>query len=144
MECSGLGLCQVPPLGSQPSALTSWGKAGTESAFGIFRTLELLLSLDWRVLPLISSCCLLLHSKSWPREDKLSKCGLDDCFLICLPVPSLNLPPASVPSPESIFHAKASMFFQRCNFDLDLPALKTLQWLLITFRIKFSPQLECL
>ena len=29
---------------------------------------ELLLSLNWRILPLIPSCCLLLHGKSCPKK----------------------------------------------------------------------------
>lgn len=38
MELNGPELHQIPSLGRQPSAFTSWGKAGTESAFGIFRS----------------------------------------------------------------------------------------------------------
>lgn len=119
--------------------LHSGEKQGLSLPLAFSGAAELLLSLDWRVLPLIPPCCLLLHGKSWPQEDKLSKYGLDHCLLICLLVPTLNLPHPPHHGPESIFHTAASMFFQRCNFDLDFPALKTLRCLLINFRIKFSP-----
>lgn len=38
VESNGPGLSRVTPLGSQPSAVTSWGKTGAGLAFGIFRS----------------------------------------------------------------------------------------------------------
>lgn len=81
---------------------------------------ELLVSLDWCVLPSIPPCCLLLYGKGQALQ----------MWLGGLWQPFPNQSPCRYDA--LVFCATASMLFSKCSFDLDFPAFKDFQMLLVT------------